>query len=88
MREASRPPRAAAADRQVPVRQWVISVPKRLRGFLADRPRAVAALTKIFLTEIEQHLLAASGGATRAPSPHAPRQVHLQPRKQHPGRLR
>ncbi len=30
-------------------RQWVISVPKRLRGFLADRPTAVAALTKIFL---------------------------------------
>ena len=28
----------------VPVRQWVISVPKRLRGFLADRPAAVAAL--------------------------------------------
>jgi hypothetical protein len=27
----------------VPVRQWVISVPKRLRGMLADRPRAVAA---------------------------------------------
>ena len=34
----------------VPVRQWVISIPKRLRGFLADRPNAVAALTKIFLT--------------------------------------
>jgi hypothetical protein len=52
----------------VPVRQWVISVPKRrrsrqrLRGMLADRPRAVVALTKIFLTEIEQHLLAAAGG--------------------------
>ena len=29
----------------VPVRQWVISVPKRLRGMLADRPRAVAALS-------------------------------------------
>jgi len=29
----------------VPVRQWVISVPKRLRCFLADRPNAVAALT-------------------------------------------
>jgi len=28
----------------VPVRQWVISVPKRLRGMLADRPNAVAAL--------------------------------------------
>jgi hypothetical protein len=26
----------------VPVRQWVVSVPKRLRGFLADRPQAVA----------------------------------------------
>jgi hypothetical protein len=26
----------------VPVRQWVISVPKRLRGMLADRPAAVA----------------------------------------------
>ena len=36
----------------VPVRQWVISVPKRLRGMLADRPRAVAALMKIFLDEI------------------------------------
>jgi len=23
----------------VPVRQWVISLPKRLRGFLGDRPR-------------------------------------------------
>ena len=45
----------------VPVRQWVISVPKRLRGMLADRPRAVAALTKIFLEEIERLLLAASG---------------------------
>jgi len=29
----------------VPVRPWVISVPKRLRCFLADRPNAVAALT-------------------------------------------
>ena len=36
----------------VPVRQWVISVPKRLRGFLADRPEAVRALTKISLDEI------------------------------------
>ena len=37
----------------VPVRQWTISVPKRLRGFLADRPAAVAALTRIFIKEIE-----------------------------------
>jgi len=45
----------------VPVRQWVISVPKRLRGMLADRPRAVAALTKIFLDEVERLLCAAAG---------------------------
>ena len=38
----------------MPVRQWVISVPKRLRGMLADCPNAVAALTKIFLAEIER----------------------------------
>jgi hypothetical protein len=40
---------------------------------LADRPRAVAALTKIFLTEIEQQLLAASGGPPDAEIPGAPR---------------
>ena len=45
----------------VPVRQGVISVPKRLRGFLADRPVAVAALTRIFIEEIERLLGAAAG---------------------------
>lgn len=46
--------------RPFPVRQWVISVPKRrrsgwrLRCFLADRPEVVAALTQIFLGEIER----------------------------------
>jgi len=40
----------------VPVRQWVISVPKRLRGFLGDRPKVVAAVTRIFLAEIEKLL--------------------------------
>jgi hypothetical protein len=53
----------------VPVRQWVISVPKRLRGFLADRPRAVAALTKIFLDEIERQLCAAAGVTSDAATP-------------------
>jgi len=57
----------------VPVRQWVVSVPKRLRGILADRPRAVAALTKIFLAEIERLLLAASGGTPDADMPRAAR---------------
>jgi len=60
----------------VPVRQWVISVPKRLRGMLADRPRAVAALTKIFLDEIERLLLTTSGGAPDAETPGASRPRH------------
>lgn len=40
----------------VPVRQWVISLPKRLRWFLADRPEAGTALTIVFLDEIERLL--------------------------------
>ncbi len=38
------------------MRQWVISVPKRLRGVLGDRPKVVAAVTRIFLHEIEKLL--------------------------------
>jgi hypothetical protein len=57
----------------VPVRQWVISVPKRLRGFLADRPPAIAALTKIFLDEIERLLCAAAGVTS---DPDAPTSAH------------
>ncbi len=53
----------------VPVRQWVISVPKQSRGMLADRPAAVAALTKIFLDEIERLLCAAAGGSRDAATP-------------------
>jgi hypothetical protein len=53
----------------VPVRQWVISLPKRLRGMLADRPRAVAALSKIFLDEIERLLCAAVGVTRDAATP-------------------
>jgi hypothetical protein len=55
----------------VPVRRWVISVPKRLRGFLADRPRAVAVLTKIFLDEIERLLCAAAGVTDAVSTPTA-----------------
>ena len=57
----------------VPVRQWVISVPKRLRCFLADRPETVAALTKIFLAEIERLLCAAAGVTPAANTPTAAR---------------
>jgi hypothetical protein len=55
----------------VPVRQWVISVPKRLRSFLANRPEAVAALTKIFLAEIERLLSAAAAVTIDAAAPAA-----------------
>jgi hypothetical protein len=48
-----------------PVRQWVISVPKRLRCFRADRPNAVAALTRIFISRVER-LLCTAAGSTRA----------------------
>jgi hypothetical protein len=57
----------------VPVRQWVISVPKRLPGFLADRPAAVAALTRIFIEEIERLLGAAVGVTSDASAPAAAR---------------
>jgi len=57
----------------VPVRQWVISIPKRLRGFLADRPNAVAALTKIFLDGIERFLPTVSGVTHAADTPRAAR---------------
>ncbi|MEI6506112.1 MAG: transposase [Planctomycetota bacterium] len=60
----------------VPVRQWVISVPKRLRGMLADRPRAVAALTRIFLDEVERLLRAAAGVPEAANTPSASRPRH------------
>ena len=53
----------------VPVRQWVISVPKRLRGFLADRPQAVTALTSIFLEEIERLLRKAAGASSDGNEP-------------------
>jgi len=44
----------------VPVRQWVISIPKRLRCFLENRPVVISALTKIFLAEVERLLREAS----------------------------
>ncbi len=47
-----------------PVRQWVASVPKRLRCLLADRPSAVAAITRILNEEIER-LLRTAAGLTR-----------------------
>jgi hypothetical protein len=49
---------------RVPVRQWVLAIPKRLRYFLQRDPRLVNAVLRIFLAEVE--------AALRAGSPDAP----------------
>ncbi len=51
---------------RVAVRQWIVSVPKRLRWFLgrADQPKAVAALTRIFMSEVERLVREAAGVAS------------------------
>ncbi len=51
----------------VPVRQWVLSMPKRLRWYLEREPKAVSAVLHIVLRVIEGYLCQASG-ATSAPA--------------------
>jgi hypothetical protein len=57
----------------VPVRQWVISVPKRLRGVLGERPKAIAAVTRILLDEIETLLSLDRLRCARQATPSSPR---------------
>jgi hypothetical protein len=45
---------------QVPVRQWVLSMPKRLRYFLHQDARLVNAVLRIFLAEVEAALRSCS----------------------------
>ena len=40
----------------VPVRQWVLSLPKRLRGFLQRDPKLAGRVLRIFLEEVERAL--------------------------------
>ena len=47
----------------LPVRQWVLSVPKRLRYFLQRDPEALGAVLHIFLRVIEARLRQRSGCA-------------------------
>jgi|GEM_PF-778480 len=42
----------------LPVRQWVLSVPRRLRWYLEREPHAVSAVLHILLRVIEAHLRA------------------------------
>jgi hypothetical protein len=50
----------------LPVRQWVLSVPKRLRWYLEREPRAISAVLHILLRVIEAHLRRSSGGNSQA----------------------
>jgi hypothetical protein len=49
-----------------PVRQWVLSVPKRLRGYLEREPQAVSAVLHSLLRVIEVPLCQASGASSHA----------------------
>jgi hypothetical protein len=48
---------------QVPVRQWVLSLPKRLRYFLHHHANLVNPVLRIFLHEVEKALLSCSSDA-------------------------
>ena len=50
----------------LPVRQWVLSVPKRLRWYLEREPRAISAVLHILLRVIEAHLRQGSGAGSHA----------------------
>ena len=49
----------------LPVRQWVLSVPKRLRPFLHHNPDIAGAVLRIFVRAIRTTLCRASLGAPR-----------------------
>jgi hypothetical protein len=48
----------------LPVRQWVLSLPKRLRSFLRQDRRTVTAVLNIFLPVVEQALRDHAPGST------------------------
>jgi hypothetical protein len=51
----------------VPVRQWVLSLPKRLRGYLQHDPKMISAMRRIVVNVVEQALRHLSGcGHTKA----------------------
>ena len=48
----------------LPVRQWVLSLPKRLRPFLHHKPGVATAVLAVFLRALRATLRRASPGAT------------------------
>ena len=49
---------------QVPVRQWVLSLPKRLRYFLRHEPALIGPVLRIFLEAVEDRFNASSPDAS------------------------
>ncbi len=50
----------------LPVRQWVLPVPKRLRWYLERAPQALSAVRHSLLRVVEAHLRQASGASSHA----------------------
>jgi hypothetical protein len=50
----------------LPVRQWVLSVPKRLRWYLEREPQAVSAVLHIWLRVVDGHLRRSSAAGPDA----------------------
>ena len=48
---------------RVPIRQWVLSVPKRVRWHLREKPEAASGLLKVFLRAVETTVRQRSPGA-------------------------
>lgn len=55
---------------RLPVRQWVLSVPKRIRYYLQRDKGALNAALRIFLRVVQQSLVAACPGAAKADPAH------------------
>ena len=49
--------------RRVPYRQWVLSVPKRVRWHLREKPEVVGGLLEVFLRAVETTIRQQSSGA-------------------------
>ena len=48
---------------RVPYRQWVLSVPKRVRWHLREKPEVISGLLKVFLRAVETTIRQQSSGA-------------------------
>ena len=56
---------------RVPYRQWVLSMPKRVRWHLREKPEVIAGLSRVFLRSVETTL--------RRRSPNAPPVASVEP---------